>query len=270
MFKKNKKIFKFLIGALILNLPATLKVSAMENNQNLQTTIQTTEEKYEFSNDEYFNDILEDHINNEISTILVEDFRKYLLNAINYIKDLDEIHHYSHLFSDPDQKKLEKELYEKFKKYNENYIEKNIKLNKNLKVNFYYYKYLIYEIYDRVFYSMKHSITAKFYVYIKNNKNYLKIIDAITRHKEQLFDGISKVVKKMINTNKYHNNKKYFNIPKEYETFEEYLKKNPKIAIEDVKDDMHDYIEEAVRFHCIYNVIRDNLEKIYEIEGIED
>ena len=30
MFRKNKKIFKFLIGALILSLPATLKVSAME------------------------------------------------------------------------------------------------------------------------------------------------------------------------------------------------------------------------------------------------
>ena len=270
MFKKNKKIFKFLIGSIILSLPATLKVSAMEKNQNLKTTVETTQEKYNFSSDKEFNSILEDHLKHLFSTILVEDLKKYTLNSIDCNKKLSKINDFSDMDMDMEteiafaEKKIFDELYEKFKKYNENFIEKIIKSNKNSKVNFYYYKYLINRIYRCGFVYIESNIED----YFKFNKNYHKILDAITKYGELLFDGVSKTIKEAINIKNVLDNRKYFNIPKQYKTFKEYLKENPKIAIEDEKDDMHKAIID-ICFICMDNVIGENLEKIFKKAGIK-
>ncbi len=209
MFRKNKKIVKFLIGALILSLPATLKVSAMENNpENLGTTVETTQKEFDFSDDEEFNLNFEYHLKYLLKTTFIEDLRQLAL-----YKTYGEIWKLGKIFD---------EIIIKFRKENRKFIEQNIKNGKNKKVNFYYYEYLLFCLYDHLIFPTLYFFRYEIINYFEKKEFCKKIIESVIKHKDYIFEEISELIKEQIHKT---GNEKFYNIPEKYASFEEYIKK---------------------------------------------
>ena len=141
MFRKNKKIFKFLIGALILNLPATLKVSAMEKNPaNLETNIKTTQKDFYFSDDEEFDLIFKDRLKHILNINFVEDLKKYILCYSECIKTLNSNSEFlnSTYYKKIKLKNLFVDIIENYRKEHKKFIKQNIEKAKNKKINLHF------------------------------------------------------------------------------------------------------------------------------------
>ena len=206
---KNKKMLKFLIGALILSLPATLKVSAMENNpENLETSVETTQKEFDFSDDEKFNLIFEYHLKYLLKTTFIEDLRQLALYKTN-----GEIWKIEKVFD---------KIIIKFRKENRKFIEQTIKNYKNKKVNFYYYEYLLFCLYNNLMFPSLFFFRYRIINYFEKKEFCKKIIESIMKHKDYIFEEISELIKEQIHKT---GNEKFYNIPEKYTSFEEYIKK---------------------------------------------
>ncbi len=274
MFRKNKKIVKFLIGALILSLPATLKVSAMENNPaNLETNVETTQKDFYFSDDEEFDLIFEDRLKYLLKTIFIEDLREYALCYSESIKKLNQ-NNSTDTFEKLDN--LHKKIIINFRKENKKFIEQNIKNGKNKKVNFYYYEYFLNCLYDRLIFSALDFLKCEIEYYFKEKKNCKEIIDSTIKHKEYIFEKISKFIEKIIHKT---GNEKFYNIPEKYASFEEYIEKNPEKAheIDDIykedvnipyyeggENNMLNRIDNSIDLNKVYGIVGNILKKIYD------
>ncbi len=234
MFRKNKKIFKFLIGALILSLPATLKVSAMENNpENLETNVEATQKEFDFSDDEEFNLIFKDRLNHILTINFVEDLKKYMLCYSECIKTLNSNSKFLNntYYKKSKLKNLFVDIIENYIKEHEKFIKQNIEKAKNKKINFHFYEHFLNYFYLFLMHNTKEFLSNKNimnYDFSKEeikicdnnqNINYEKIADYIIENKDYIFKEISEFIKKEMHET---GNEKFYNIPEKYNSFKEY------------------------------------------------
>ena len=248
---KNMNILVTIFAILILSEPSTLKkVSAMNNNQNFKIT----NKNFNFSEDEHFDGIFKERLEYVIGFNLVENFKKFLLNSVDYIKSLDKSHN-DCIFVMSNQTELVKKLTNKFKIENEIFFKNLSKNFKNSKINFCYYEALLFKLYDLSFFALENIVTGVFMHYVKNNKDYEKIPNSLVKYSNHIVKRLFNLTREKIHEKK---SEKFRNIPKKYNSFEKYIKEN-------------NFNFEVKLVYCdIYNEITEAMEEISIITNIPE